>query len=106
MRTIQFDFRVGGGSPTEILFGTLTVYGTEQAPHGSGWVVTSETTLPLVNGQATLPDALERPTDGSLGHLHIIALDHDGRGSSFRKYLPPGASPVNLVDLPDAWDSM
>lgn len=101
MRSINFNFTVGGGQPP--LFGTLTVYGTEPAQHGSGWVVTSETTLPLVNGQATLTGALERPTDGSLGMYHIIARDHAGRGSSFRKFLPAGASPVNFVDLPDAW---
>lgn len=107
MRSITMDFRAGGGSPSEFLFGKLTVYGTEQAANGSGWVVTSKTTLELVNGQATLTNALERPTDGSLGHYHFLVRDKlSPRGASFRKYLPTGASPVNLVDLPDAWDSM
>lgn len=100
-RTITMDFRRGGGS--DILFGTVTVYGTEPAPHGSGWVVTSETTLPLVNGQATLPDALERPVGGG-SHYHAIARDlNSGAGATFRFYLPPGTSPVNVVNLPSAW---
>lgn len=106
MRTITLDMRAGGGSPSEFLFGKVTVYGTEQAANGSGWVVTSETTLELVNGQATLANALERPV-GSGSHYHILVRDKlSPRGASFRKYLPAGASPVNLVDLPDAWQDM
>lgn len=100
-RTIQFDLKVGGGEPP--LYGSLTIYGTEQAPHGTGWVVTSETTLRLINGQATLTGALERPSDGSRGHLHVVARDHCGKGASFRKYLPAGTSPVSFTSLPDAW---
>ena len=100
------DFRRGGASPSEFLWGTVKVWGTEQAVSGSGWVVTSETTLELVNGQATLSNALERPV-GSGSHYHILVRDKlSPRGASFRKYLPAGASPVNLIDLPDAWDSM
>lgn len=100
-RTISMDFRRGGGSV--ILFGTVTVYGTEPSPHGSGRVVTSETTLPLVNGQATLAGALERPVGGG-SHYHILVRDRlSPRGASFRKYLPTGASPVALTALPDAW---
>lgn len=103
MRTITMDFRRGGGSPSEFLFGCVTVYGTEAAPNGPGWVVTSETTLELVNGQATLADALERPV-GAGSHYHLVVRDKlSPRGASFRKYLPAGASPVNLIDLPDAW---
>lgn len=106
MRTILFDFLQGSGAPVEFLTGTVTIYGTEQAASGSSWVVTSETTLRLVNGQATLVGALERPTDGSRGHLHAVVLGEYGGGYSFRKYLPAGTSPVLFHSLPDAWDSM
>lgn len=107
MRTISFDFRVGSGAPTSILYGEVTIYGTEQAANGSGWVVTSETVLPLVNGQATLVGALERPVGGSRGHLHAIVRDQNsGTGASYRKYLPVGASPVAWVTLPDAWQDV
>lgn len=102
MRTIIFDFRKGGGA--DILYGTVSIYGTEQDAYGSGWVVTSETTLQLVNGQATLVGALERPVDGSRGHLHVIVRDQNScAGASYRKYLPVGASPVAWTALPDAW---
>lgn len=106
MRSISMDFRAGGGSPSEFLWGTVTVYGTEAAPNGPGWVVTSETTLDLVNGQATLADALERPV-GAGSHYHFVVRDKlSPRGASFRKYLPSGASPVSLSTLPDAWEDL
>lgn len=103
-RTIQFDLKVGGGEPP--LYGSLTIYGTVPAVNGSGWVVTSETTLRLINGQATLTGALERPSDGSRGHYHVIARDNCGRGASFRKFLPVGAGAISLAAMPDAWSSM
>lgn len=104
MRDLTFDFTRGGGSVSEFLWGTVTVVGTEQVANGSGWIVTSETTLKLVEGKATLPGVLERPSDGSKGHLHILVRDRlSPRGASFRKFVPAGASPVSLVSLPDAW---
>lgn len=101
-RTIQFDFRKGGGSPTEILFGTIEIYGTKIRPNGTYEVVTSATTLRLVDGQATLTNAQETPTDGSW-HYHAIVRDLECRGWSFRKFLPVGASPVLFHTLSDAW---
>ena len=105
MRTISFDFRKGGGA--DILYGTVSIYGTEQAAYGSGWVVTSETVLPLVNGQATLVGALERPVDGSRGHLHAIVRDQNRcAGASYRKYLPVGAGAADFTTLPEAWQDV
>lgn len=103
MRDIKLDFRRGGGSAPEILFGTATIYGTEPTQNGSGWVVTDETTLQLVNGQATYTNALERPTDGSKGMYHLIVRREHGGAWSFRKYLPAGAGAINLKDMPEAW---
>lgn len=106
MRDLKFDFLQGSGAPVEFLTGTVIVYGTEQAANGSSWVVTSETTLRLVNGQATLVGALERPTDGSRGHLHVLVHGEYGGGASFRKFLPAGTSPVDFITLPDSWQDV
>lgn len=104
MRDIAFDFRVGGGSSTEILWGTVTIVGAEQEANGTAWVVTSETTLKLVNGQATLTGALERPSDGSKGHYHVIVRDSLSQGAAtYRKFLPSDTSPGAFNSLPDAW---
>lgn len=102
MRDLVIDLRRGGGSPSEILWGTVTIQGLTPRTNGTSTVLW-ETTAKLVNGQYTFVGAQETPVDNSW-HYRIIAKDAlSEAGFQWRVFLPVGAGAANLVTLQLAW---
>lgn len=101
MRDLILDFKRGGASVPEVVHGIVRIWGTEVRPNGPSVVVTTETTLKLSDGKATLANAQTSGTGPVYQWAYIIQVE-PFHGRNFRLYvaIPDGTSPINLVDLP------
>lgn len=101
MRDLILDFRRGGGSVPEVVHGIVRIWGTEVRPNGPSVVVTTETTLKLSDGKATLANAQTSGTGPLYEWAYIIQVEpFCGRNYRFYVAIPDGTGPVNLIDLP------
>lgn len=101
-RDLNMDFRQGGGSLPEAVYGVVRVWGTQARVGGNGtYVVTAETTLKLVDGKATITGMLTNGTGPLYEYAYIIQVE-PFCGRAYRLYVavPDGTTPINLVDLP------
>lgn len=101
-RDLIMDFRQGGGSLPEVVFGIVRVWGTESRIGGNGlYVTTAETTLKLNNGQATISGMLTNGVGPLYKYAYIVQVE-PFYGHAFRIVvgLPDGTTPINLVNLP------
>lgn len=100
-RDLIIDLRVGGGSVPEIAQGIVRIWGTEVRPNAASLVLTTETTLKLTGGKATLANAQTSGTGPLYEWAYIIQVEpFHGRNFRFYVAIPDGTSPVNLKDLP------
>lgn len=101
MRDLILDFRRGGGSVPEVVYGIVRIWGTAVRPNATSVVVTTETTLKLTDGKATLLNAQTSGTGPLYSWAYIIQVEpFCGRNFRFYVAIPDGTGPVNLVDLP------
>lgn len=101
MRDLILDFRRGGGSVPEVVHGIVRIWGTEVRPNATSLVLTTETTLKLSEGKATLANAQTSGTGPLYEWAYIIQVEpFCGRNYRFYVAIPDGTGPINLVDLP------
>lgn len=100
-RQINFNFRRGGGSPVEVLYGTIKVQPTRAYKLGPSIVLPRPRTIPLVNGVATLPDAAITPP-GPLPAwlLQVTVSDLEGNSNTWYVAVPEGEGAINFNRLP------
>lgn len=100
-RDLILDFRQGGGSVPEIVHGIVRIWGTEVRPNATSLVLTTETTLKLSEGKATLLNAQTGGTGPLYDWAYIIQVEpFQGRNFRFYVAITDGTGPVNLKDLP------
>lgn len=100
-RDLILDFRQGGGSVPEVAHAVVRIWGTEIRPNATSLVLTTETTLKLTGGKATLLNAQTSGTGPLYEWAYIIQVEpFHGRNFRFYVAIPDGTGLVNLKDLP------
>lgn len=102
-RTISFDFRRGGAGPAEILYGEVTITPSSLHEVDSSTVLPAPTTVPLVNGTATLEDVAESPAGPTPDWAYKITVRDTitSQAWSWVKGVPAGTGTLNFKDLPN-----
>ena len=101
-RQINFNFRRGGGSPVEVLYGHITIEPTRPYKLGGSWVMPFARKIPLVNGVATSPDAAITPPGPIPEWAHKVTVYDSSTGKHWVWVVgvPDGTTAVNFNSLP------
>lgn len=102
-RNVNFDFRRGGGSSAEILFGKVTLRGTMLHTVGVSAVLPAPTVWDLVNGKVTATGVVPTPApvNGEIEWAYKVTVE-DSRGLQY-EYLvgvPDLLTAVDFISLP------
>ena len=103
MPDIQFNFRKGGGSEEEILFGQVEIKATLNHSRGTSLVLTKATAWDIVEGLAlaTNVQSSPDPIDGKVEWAYeVTAYDRKGGKWDWLVGVPNVAGTVQFVDLP------
>lgn len=101
-RTLTFDFRRGGGSPVEFLYGEVSLEPTSMFNSGTSVVLPTATKFPLVNGVATAAEVAESPAGPIPAWAYKVTVRDSQTGRAWGRIVgvPAGAGAVNFKDLP------
>lgn len=97
-RTINFEFAQGGGQV--ISNGDLTFEPTRNWTSGAKVVVPSSDSIPLVNGQATIPNVESTPTAADGWRYQVQLFTPDRKIHMWVVEVPTGTTPINFSALP------
>ena len=100
---ILIDVRRGSGSPTEILYGTVTFKPTLAHSRSTSLVLPAPTTYDLVSGQvvATNVQPTPEPVEGQIEWAYEVTFkDRHSKSYSFIVGVPDSTTQVNFISLP------
>ncbi|MGP9528136.1 SGNH/GDSL hydrolase family protein [Glutamicibacter sp. AOP5-A2-18] len=101
-RQINFNFRRGGGSAVEVLYGKITIEATRPYKLGASWVMPFERTIPLVNGIAVATDASITPPGPIPEWAHRVTVFDSNTEKTWTWVVgvPDGTTAINFNSLP------
>lgn len=101
MTDISFDLRIGGGSPVEVLTGTIHIEATSIRTEANHTVLPEPTKLALNGGKALAKDVAPSPPGGSPAWAYKITVTNGvtGRGRAFLVQVPESPSTVPFSTL-------
>lgn len=101
-RTLTFDFRRGGGSPVEFLYGEVLLEATSMFTTGTSTVLPSPTRIPLVNGTATVTEVGESPSGPTPAWVYNVTVRDSQTGRAWSRLIgvPAGTGTLNFKDAP------
>ena len=102
-RNVIFDFRLGGGSASQILYGTVSMRPTTVHAVGTSLVLPAKSVWDLVDGKATATNVAPSPdpVEGSVEWAYEVEVqDNRGRTYSWLVGVPDSTTPINFNTLP------
>lgn len=102
-RNVEFNFRKGGGSSVELMFGAVSLQPTMLHSVGTSAVIPAPSKFDLIAGLATATNVAPSPdpVDGKVAWAYkVVVSDRHGRTFEFLVGVPDGVPPINFVDLP------
>lgn len=102
-RSINFDFRRGGGSTVEVMYGEVTLEPTIMHSVGTSAVIPAPTKFDLIAGKATATNVAPSPdpVDGKVAWAYKVSVkDRHGKKFEWLVGVPDALPAINFISLP------
>lgn len=108
MTNVHFDFRRGGGSASEILYGKVELKPTIAFQRSTALVLPAPTTIDLVDGEATALNVYPtpEPVNGEIEWAYRVKVsDRYGKTFEWMVGVPDSTTTVEFAGLPRYFES-